>query len=66
MANTHVLRVTRKRLPIIWVKAELNYYASFPVEIELSIEDRLAADFETLQNALPNAQVFEFALLDER
>jgi hypothetical protein len=51
--------------PIAWVRAALNYYASFPEEIDLAINDHRATDFETLKRAVPNAQVLTLALDDE-
>ena len=51
--------------PVAWVKAALNYYRSFPDEIDQAIKDNQATDFETLQRALPNAQTLTICLDDE-
>lgn len=50
------------RRPVAWVKAALNYYQAFPEEIDQAIEDHQAQDFETLQRALPKAQIFSVTL----
>lgn len=51
--------------PLAWVKAALNYYEAYPKEIDTAIEDHLAADFQTLKRAVPNAQLLEISLEDE-
>jgi hypothetical protein len=51
--------------PVAWVNAALNYYAAFPEEIDLAIEDHSAADFDTLKRSVPNAQILTISLDDE-
>jgi uncharacterized protein (DUF433 family) len=51
--------------PLAWVKAALNYYAAFRDEVDQAIEDHHATDFESLQHALPNAQILKVSLADD-
>ncbi len=51
--------------PLSWVKAALNYYAKYSEEIDVAIEDHNAANFETLQRAVPNAEILTLSLEDE-
>ena len=44
------------------VKAALNYFASFPTEIEEALADNAAYNFETLSRMLPQAERFNAGL----
>lgn len=50
--------------PVAWAQAALNYYADFPEEIDLAIEDHRATDFAALKRALPTTQIMEISLED--
>ncbi|MCW3100336.1 MAG: hypothetical protein JWL77_5954 [Chthonomonadaceae bacterium] len=50
--------------PLAWAQAALNYYADFPEEIDLAIEDHRATDFEAIKRAFPTAQIMEISLED--
>lgn len=51
--------------PLAWAKAALQYYVAYPHEIDQAMEDHRSTDFETLQRALPNAQLLTVPLDDE-
>ena len=45
--------------PIVKVHAALNYARAFPDEIDASIKDNEALDFEALKRSIPHIQLFE-------
>jgi hypothetical protein len=46
-------------LPLVQVKAALNYAQAFPDEIETSIRDYGETTLDDLKRQLPNLEVFE-------
>jgi uncharacterized protein (DUF433 family) len=50
------------QLPDVRIEAALNYYAAYPEDIQLALDDLASYDFEKLKRMLPDITVFSVSL----